>query len=87
MPPGARPTSAAELYQRFLEERNTPPSTRMVAGVRDPLRLTSPFPAIFSGQFTQDGYIDPLSNITAAGEHNISHGILILMYRYIMILE
>ncbi|XP_042213839.1 protein misato homolog 1-like isoform X2 [Homarus americanus] len=68
LPPGVHYTTASQLYNEFLQESHTPPSMRMVTGVQDPLKLNPPFPSIFSGTFTEDGYANNVAttNIKSA---------------------
>ncbi|CAL4119859.1 unnamed protein product, partial [Meganyctiphanes norvegica] len=57
LPPGVRFNSACQLYEDYLNECQTPPSTRVMAGVCDIIKTTTPFPSIFTKAVTQSGFI------------------------------
>ncbi|ROT69703.1 putative protein misato-like 1 [Penaeus vannamei] len=66
LPPGVRYASAAQLYQSFLEESETPPSLRFITSVRDPLKVGTPFPSIFSEKLSEDGLLVPSTSSFSA---------------------
>ncbi|XP_071536626.1 protein misato homolog 1 isoform X2 [Panulirus ornatus] len=58
LPPGVYYADASQLYNDFLKESCIPPRMRIVAGAKDPVKITPPFPSIFSRKFTEDGCAD-----------------------------
>ena len=67
LPHGRQYSSARQLYQDFLQESRIPPNHRIVVGARDPLKTTSPFPPIFNGTVTEDGFVDSHNHSKANG--------------------
>lgn len=57
LPHGVRFDSACQLYEYYLNECQAPPSNRVMAGVNDIIKTTTPFPSLFSKNVTQSGYI------------------------------
>ncbi|XP_063610176.1 uncharacterized protein LOC134784083 [Penaeus indicus] len=66
LPPGVHYTSAAQLYRSFLEESEAPPSLRFITSVRDSLKVSTPFPSIFSEKLSEDGLLVPSNSSFSA---------------------
>nr|XP_045594408.1 protein misato homolog 1-like [Procambarus clarkii]XP_045594409.1 protein misato homolog 1-like [Procambarus clarkii]XP_045594410.1 protein misato homolog 1-like [Procambarus clarkii] len=58
LPPGLHYENASQIYRDYLQESQIPPSVRKVAGVEDPIKITPPFPSIFSEVLTEDGFVN-----------------------------
>lgn len=65
LPHGKQYNTASELYHDYLQESSRAPRRCIVLGARDPIKTSSPFPSMFRGSVSEDGFVDFPSHSSA----------------------